>query len=469
MASDSQNNAPAPLCSDSRSWLLFVCLLAAVTHGAFFFLHAGVTASPDEREYCALGIGLSETGHFRLPTGDIAKRMPLYPAMIAALHRWQGPDLWANSVLLVQTFLAWCTTMLLALTAERLADSRAAWLTGTIAACYAPFRELQMAFLSETLLMSLLALAVFIYVTSGITAKSSAARYATLAGVSLLLGLATLTRANVLLLLAPFAADAVGRSGRAAQRAARLGLIVLPALLCVVGWGERNRRELGSFTLSTGGGLNFYLGHNPRYAAHPGLGAGTDYGAYDVLRAGGLGEIEADRCLFRDGWDFASAHVAETFANAGRKLVVWLSPNIPQRGPLTPVLALGAVAFCGRQAWRSGRLNGPRRTVYAAVLILLPISIVCLAFAAWDTKLPLATGLYEVALGLGALLLWRGTLNARGLLLGLFATQAAVAVVFIPIVRIRWSVDGLLLIALGVGVSGLCRWLDEEAGPSSTA
>ena len=466
--------------ANKRYWLLFVCLFAALTHGGFYFYRPPVALSPDEREYSALGINLAETGQLLLPGGEVAKRMPLYPALIAAIYRWQGPELWAGGLLLLQTFLAWGSTVLLALTAERLADGRAGWMTGTIAAVYAPHLEMQMCILSETLVIFLSVLALFIYVSSGLTAKSGT-RYRTLFGVSVLLGLAALTRPDASLLVVPFAVDAACRAGPAAQRGIRTALLVVPVLACLAGWAERNHRLLGSFAVSTTGGLNFHLGHNPEYAGNPGLGQGTDYGAFDRLRGQGVSELEADRRLFREGLSFAAAHPGETLANAGRKVVVWLKPSIPgaaRRGPLTPVLALFALAVCGWRQWQDRRLIGPPRTAYVMVLLVLPLSIVCLAFAAWDTVhslpvslsqaplplailllTPLATGLYEVPLGLAALLLLRTTPTIRGLFIGLFVSQLAVAVVFIPLARLRWTVDGLLLIALGVAVSRLCIWL----------
>jgi hypothetical protein len=69
-----------------------------------------------------------------------------------------------------------------------------------------------------------------------------------------------------------------------------------------------------------------------------------------------------------------------------------------------------------------------------------------------------------VPLGLIALALLRSRPRVRGLLAGLFVSQLIVAVVFIPIERIRWTVDGILILAIAVGLSNLCEWL--RAGPA---
>ncbi len=467
-----------------RHWLVFVCVLAALTHGIFYLAHQKTSLSPDEAEYVHLGISLAQAGELRLPSGElrlpsgevhqiggeVAKRMPLYPTLIAVVCKWVDQALWQNSILAYQTFLAWCATILLALTAERLADGRAGWIVGTIAALYSPFRFLQMELLTETLLIFLLAFAVFLYVTAGLRTRSGVGKWAGLLGVSLLMGLAVLTRANALLFIVPFAVDAACRRGTAMHRGGRVALVLVPALVCACWWGVRNNHVLGAFTLSTSGGLNFYLGHNPDYARHPNLGAGTDYGAFDRLRAReGLSEVEADRRLFYRGLDFVTANPGQTLANTGRKLLVWLRSCVATSAPSLPLLALGTIAACGWRRWRTRRLTDRRRAVYVTALIALPPCLLYWLFMLQETQQPWTTPPYVVPIGLAALLLiGGGKPNARGLLIGLFASQLLVAVAFIPLTRLRWTVDGILIIAIGVGLSRLCRWLCTEPSRPAT-
>lgn len=454
----------------SHRWLVFVCILAAVICGSFYLIWPETPFSPDEREYVTLGIHLAETGELRLPTGEVAKRMPLYPAMVAAVYKWQGRDVWLNGVLLIQTVLAWCTILVIALTAERLADGRAGWIAGTIAALYSPFRFLQMSFLTETLLVFLLSLALLLYVATCLHARSSTGRAAGLAGVSILLGLCVLTRANALLFILPFAVDTAWRQGAKMRRVGRVLVILLPALCCACGWAARNNSELGAPTLSTSGGLNLYLGHNARYAAQPGLGGDTDYGAFDRLRTDeGLSELEADRRLYRRGVQFILAHPGETIVNTGRKLLVWLRPSVTMSAPTLPLLVLGLVAFHGRRRPRTKALTGWRRFVYLAALAACVPCAIYWVVTLKATSQPWTSPLYVVPIGLFALILLRCRLDVRGLLVGLFASQLAVAVVFIPLARLRWVVDGILIVAIAVGLSGLCGWLTHRGAESTPA
>jgi len=508
MAATKPDNAP-PL---KRRWLAldircqglaWVCGLAAVTNVGFFLFYPPVKPSPDEVEYRTLGVSLAERGELRLPTGEVAKRMPLYPVMIAGLYRWLQPDLWPSGVLSAQTLLSWGAVVLIALTAARLAGPRAGWLAGTVAAFYSPFRLLQVSFLTETLLIFMLLLALYLYITYGIprparpaavSHQPSAAgtdtgagghsaliahhlsliahpssritHYSALLSVSALLGLAVLTRANALLFLVPFAIDAGLRFGSARRRAARCALILLPALACTGGWAWRNHQLLGAYTLSTSGGLNFHLGNNVNYASNPGLDADTDYGAFDRLRGAGLGEIEADRRLFSDGRSFIVEHPGLTIANALRKTGVWLSPLVRQHGPLTPVLALGMILLAARRARRRGELDLTRRRVFDVLVAAFVTLAIVLAAALWATMLPYTTPLYVVPLGLLSLAVMRTVPRVRGLFIGLLASQWFVAAAFIPLARLRWTVDSILIIAIGAAVSRLCHWLaPPAAGP----
>ncbi len=461
-------------------WLVGVAIFAACTQGGYYFLRPDTPLSPDELEYAALAVSVAEDDRLALPPGatpdggelpgDVAKRMPLYPVLLSLIYRTQPSTLWINAALMMQTFLAWCNTLLIALIAARLADDRAGILAGILASLYAPLLFLQMSLLTETLLVFLLLSAILLYVIAGLRGRSAVARLAALAGVSGLLGLAVLTRANAVVLLVPFAIDTVLRRGGATSRAVRVAIILVPALACAAGWGLRNQRAVGAFTLSTTGGLNFYLGHSAAYADNPGLDR-ADYNAAARLRAAdpNLGEAAADRLLLERGLAFARENPSTTAMNGLRKLGVWLRPLIPSSGPMTPTLALAFVAIVGWRRFRQGRFRHRRLAVYRIALFAAPLlelywlfqvtAFTLLEIPGVPAPLPLATPLYILSLGIPALVFLRTESRVRGLLAGVIASQLLVAIVFIPLVRIRWTVDAMLIIALAIGVANLCRWL----------
>lgn len=443
-------------------WLLAGMLISGAVHVFFYANCPQAPLSPDEQEYLSLGVSIAQTGRFHLPTGDVATRMPLYPAFVAAVSRWQASEPWENGVLLFQTFFAWCTTLLIGITAERLADSRAGLLAIVIAAFYAPLRFLQMSFLTETLLIFLLWLAIFIYVTAGRDARSSFRHSAALLSVSIAIGLATLTRANGLLLIVPFALDTALRAGTAWRRLGRVAMVLLPCAVCVLCWGLRNQRELGRFVLSTSGGLNFYLGHNTAYAENADL-AQVDYQAFRRLRSEqNLSELEADRHLFELGLADLRTHPGRTVVDSLLKLRVWLRTTIALSAPSLLLLATGMVAACGWRCQRDNALSGRRRLLYLAAHAVFWPCLICWLAIFWETNRPWTSPLDAVPLGLIALIMLPSRLHVRGLLLGLFASQLIVAVAFIPVERIRWTVDGILILAIAVGLSNLCQWLRTD-------
>lgn len=443
---------------DRRHWLWFVGCFALLTHAAFFLLREDLPPSPDEREYLALGAALAERGELRLPGGDVARRLPLYPAFLAAIRVWQGPEVWPNAVLLVQSALSWCGTMLLALLAARLGGPRAGWLAGTVATLYSPFRFLQMSFLTETLLIVLTTAAVWVHLHVMTAAQPAGRRLATLAGTSLLIGLGALTRPNALLLLLPLLADAVGRRAARGERLARGAALTFPAALCVLPWMLRNGRQIGLLTLSTTTGLNFYLGHNAGYAVEPGLGGQTDYAAFERLRVGGDSEADADRELLRRGLAYAIENPGQTALNAARKVGVWFRPTVPQHGPVSLMLALAAVAAAGAQVRREGRFDLHQLKAYRGVLVALAAAAAVVAFYWYKTGLPLTTPLYVVPLGAIGLLRFRDPWRVRWLLIGLILSQMLAAVVFIPLERLRWTVDGLFIVGLAVWAADVGDW-----------
>ena len=464
------NSSPDNQHPDHKPWLIFVCMLAGLVHGGYFLIHDDPQLEPDEIEYIQLSRYLADNSTLALPSGEVAKRMPLYPALMSLIYRTQPADVWPNAVMALQSFIAWCSTIMIALVAYRSADGRAGGLAGIITALYVPFAYLQMSFLTETLLIFLFSASLLLYVTFGLKPNSSIRRPAALLGVSFLLGLAILTRANALLLLPPFVVDTVFRSGSVTQRTSRVAFLVIPALACASVWAARNHREVGAFTLSTVGGLNFYLGHNPDYAADPGLDR-LDYGIADRLRTErNLTERQTDKFLFDRGFDFIRNHPGETILNSFKKISAWFSPRVPVYGPTVPMLILVVLAAAGWSRWRDGALIDRRLALFRIAVVGAPLLAVFWLFQTLSylnrhldsVPLPFTSPLYVLSIGVPALLFLRSRLRIKGLLIGLVAGQLVVAIAFIPLSRLRWTVDGLLIIAIAIGVSNLCRWLQES-------
>ncbi|MCA9270520.1 MAG: glycosyltransferase family 39 protein, partial [Planctomycetales bacterium] len=365
----------------------------------------------DEQEYIDLAKSLAEDARFVLPTGDAATRMPMYPALLSVIYRSQESKYWLSAVDIMQALMGVISTIGLACIAARLADARAGIVAGLTAAFYAPFIYVESQLLTETLALLLLVLTLWLYVALCLTPPKRFEQRLAPWGVSVLLGLSALTRANAALLVIPFVVHAWLRSPPGVRRGVRVVAIVLPAALIVGGWMARNQAVVGKFTLSSIGGLNFYLGHNPDYRNDAGLGA-ADYDRFNHLRRDGLSEAEADASLYTEGWAFVKAHPAEVAGNWFRKIRVWFTPTTRSMGPSLLLLVAGAIIA---SLFGASGEAGRRRSLRAGLAV---VWLGCaLAYAAWayfTPVVPLVSSKFLLPLGIPALLFFRPALRVRG-------------------------------------------------------
>lgn len=433
------------------TWLVAVLLVGCITHGATWYWSIDTSspnrATQDAAEYLALGRSLSTTGSLTLPTGDRAKRMPVFPMLVAAVHRVTGDARLEAGVLTMQAMLSLGTTLILALTAHRIAGSIAGILAGLSSALYGPFIYLQTLCLTEPLLIFILSLAVLLF-----------ARKTNALGIGVLLAIASLTRANAAILIIPFLAEVLLHSTPWRRRATQALVLVLPTALCLTFWGMRNAREVAAFTLSTTGGLNFYLGHNPDYSADPGLGR-ADYGVFDRLRTEGRSEIEADRQLTRAGRAWAADHPGEVVANLWRKLATYHSSTLHRSAPTLVLLMFAAVAFQLRSSAQRDALSDRAKRFYRIAWLGTAVTLLAWLIILQVTLKPWINPTYLVPIGLMAVVLLPRDTGLRRLFIGLYLVELFVGLAFIPLVRLRWTVDGLLIIATAVVVSRFCEWL----------
>ncbi|HKQ50307.1 MAG TPA: glycosyltransferase family 39 protein [Phycisphaerae bacterium] len=438
------DDAPSlPPAAAKGRWLIVVLLVALASHACVFFFFVYDERSNDEKEYLSLGIALSDTGALRSPTGEFAKRMPLFPVLIAAVDRWQGREVLDSGIIEAQSILSMFATIFIALIARRLSDPRGAIVAGLIAALYAPFRYLQSVYLTETLVITLLMAAILLYLVA-LESDRPARRWAAWCGTAVLLGLGALTRADAGVFALPFALHAAWRSGPSVKGILRAVILLLGVGMAAIGWGDRNSRVIGAWTLSTSGGLNFYLGNNLDYSKRPGMDQ-ADYGAFDRLRRKGLSEVEADRRLYAMGRTFIAAHPADWALNILRKFRVWAGTSVTWTPPGTLLIVAWTLALAGRR-------TPYHRWLLTAAIVL---SIVWLAVF-WRLMRPWSHPMFVFPLGLAGLFYFDDRLKVRGLLIGLIAAQLAVALAFIPLERLRWTVDGILIVALAATVSRIC-------------
>jgi tetratricopeptide (TPR) repeat protein len=223
---------------------------------------------------------------------------PLYLYFLAALFRLGAAPVHAQ---VVQTLLGAVAVLLVAHTAERLFERRAARVAASLCALTGVFVFNEALLLQSALDPFLAALAL-----ERLSAALSAPRPARWMAAGAAFGLLGLNRPNALLAAAAVAVLVVltGRTRAALARAALLAGGMAAVLLPVA---VRNRVVAGEWLLvSSHGGLNFWIGNSPRadgtYQAPPGIAPSIEGQSRDMRR---IAEAAAGRPL---GDGAVSAH-----------------------------------------------------------------------------------------------------------------------------------------------------------------
>ncbi len=255
--------------------------------------------------------------------GPISLNSPLYPYLLAGLYEVFGTNAFWE-VRLVGALADGLTCVLLARLAWRHFGTTAAWATGVAAAVYGPliFFSTDLNPVPFVLLLLVTALSILDGASEGW------AEYARWAAAGLALGLATALRPNVLLAVA-FALPlpwlrvrrAEGPAVAPRTRAAMAGALLAGAALGIAPVTAINAAASGTFVpLTTGGGHNLFIGHNPEARAQYSLPAALDGDIFQTMKA--LAEEVEGRPL-EDGevssW-YTRRAIEHVVANPGREL-----------------------------------------------------------------------------------------------------------------------------------------------------
>lgn len=237
--------------------VVFIALAFVVRLG--YLVGFGALNDPlsyDELTYNNLAQSLAAGNGFSINGKATAFRPPGYPFFVAALYRIVGPSF--VMVRLAQAVLAAVTLIFVYAIGKRLFNPRVGLIAAFCAAVYPLLVVMTGELYSEVLFTFLLALTVWLMV---LEQQKPRGAYPWLIGF--LLGIMTLVRPNMLLLvvLFPLCFFAI----QPWRRALVAGLIVAGvALLTIAPWTARNYLEFREWIpLTTQTGLNFWQGNNP--------------------------------------------------------------------------------------------------------------------------------------------------------------------------------------------------------------
>ncbi|UCF33447.1 MAG: glycosyltransferase family 39 protein [Phycisphaerales bacterium] len=457
--------------SDDRyaRWRMAILAVALVFHTGLGLLKFHEPTG-DAAEYHALATNLVDDGSFgysRDGSADsirpTARRMPLYPLFLALLYMLAGGG--ENGYLVVapvQSFLMVVNVALVMAIGRRLFGAPVALVAGVVSLFYQPYLfHLPTHLISDSLYLTL--------ILSGLYAllRAEEGRWGLLAAAFFAFGLSIATRANgVLLLPVLFVWSWLSIRDRP-RRWAMMLLFALCMTLPLVPWWIRNARAFDRFIpLSTNGGWNFYLGHNEAYAGNPGLGEGTDYAIFDHLLRDGRTEWEADRELYERGLAFASSRPWETVVNVLRKAKVAFSVTTLRTWNLVCVTAIvfGAVALRCPPGHSRHKSVGGALIAAGVVLWLIQTAYVFSALNRGLAGAGISFGLMGI-LGLAGMVVAFRRGHDHWLLTGLYLSQIAACLVYVPLTRIRWTVDFVVVLYAAVAIVGAAQWLFPQSYP----
>jgi 4-amino-4-deoxy-L-arabinose transferase-like glycosyltransferase len=285
-------------------------------------------------------------------TGPTAFFPPLFPGIIGAIYWLTGDSL--GAALLVQCLIGTAVVALIGLVCNQLWGGRVALVAMALAAIFPPFLVSVTTLLPEPLFI-VLELAAVAAILEHRTSEH-AYRWAVAAGI--FVGLATLTRANGIVLIPPLLIGAIkARPLRSLPAVTQAMSLILAAVLVVSPWSIRNSLAFDRFLpLTTQANLALARNYNPGAESRPGHPSTpfTSEQLSNLVKRPGLDEAEIAEKAGSIGRDFAGDHpgyVIETLLrNTARTLGFMDGVELARASPTAAganreLAAVGAYSF----------------------------------------------------------------------------------------------------------------------------
>jgi len=390
----------------------------------------------DGREYISLATNLL-TGHGYLITegttfisaNPTAYRTPGYPWLLALVAKVAGLDHLVSATIHFQAVILAAVPALFFLLSRRLGLGVGA----ALGAAGFAFLFLPLRYLSMLIQPELIAVVVLLLAVERLLAHLESGSMASAVGSATCLAGAILFKQNLMVVLILFAYPLSRWLKRSAW-------VVMATIVVVVisPWMVRNAVVVGAPVVSTNGGINFYLGNNPQVPVN--LDRLADHGQIvRTLMEEGRSELEADRELYRRGWRlFSSQSVWERLQRLVAKVGVMARDYFPITHNEVFFMLLPIMLAWGR----------------AAPLILLLGAQLVVGFVVHPVEIS-PRGFYYANLVdilalkvFGVLALYYFSREGRRgfrLLFLLYILVLLPGVVFIPVDRITYMADALLI------------------------
>ena len=364
----------------ARSWIIAICLLAAVVRlGAF--IHLDRFQHPDVWESETIATSVLAGRGFVFETLGTPYRSymePLYPGLCVLVYGLTNHSFLALG--LVQIALGSALVWLVFVCARRVVPERAALASALLAA-------LHPGLIVYTTKFHPFALDVVLWCAAfaALLAFSSDRPWRSACGAGGIVGLCVLTRPTILACMPLFSWWIWQRSGRRwVQAAASVMVLVACAAVVVAPWVWRNYEVQRRFMLTRSGtSFVFWLGNNPYIFTGSAMtldggNVVTRVPAVVQDRLSHLDELGQQDYFRQEAFQFVASHPAEFLKRSALKFEYfwWFSP---QAGLLYPVAWLRAyrifyvviVALAAIGVWTCWRARPARPIAWTAALLFL--------------------------------------------------------------------------------------------------
>lgn len=291
-----------------------------------------------------------------------AYRLPGYPAFLAGVFSI------AHSITLVQilqVLIDVCSCLFLFRIGSQLFSTKAGLIAALIWAVL-PSAIVHTGFmLTETLFTSLFLGSLVLLLYKNNQTEFSFDRVRLLA-IGVLWGVCSLIKPNIM--LAPISIILLCFTKErwiTAKALSYIGVVIAGMTLILAPWMVRNYMNFGKATLSTNGGVNFWIGNNP-------LATGTYNYPPDNPIESVAGEVTQSELGYKLGWEFVRSHPLKTIMLAGKKTAYMFVLDSPVAIALSHGGATSAESSTYRDLYRQTPL-------WLLVLINLPYCVLIIA------------------------------------------------------------------------------------------
>ena len=274
---------------------------------SLLFVHPSLTSDP--LIYHDLARSLIENGTYALDGRATAYRPPGYPFFLAGIGSLTGSFVFPARI--VQSLLDVMSCLLLYRLGKKLYSNREGVVAAAILAVYIPGLLYSQTLFAETLFTFL-----FLILLNTITTESQGVKRSLKQGV--ILGLCVFVKPLMILfpcvmfLWELFTGETVARS------AGRTLLTSLVMIVVISPWVMRNRMVFGEWLFTTNGGINFWIGNNPRAT-----------GAYRIPEKNDIfqidDEVERNRRALEEAAGFVTRNPLEALGVLPRKFFFFFS------------------------------------------------------------------------------------------------------------------------------------------------